>query len=291
MDAFEVSESTFKRDIALMRDRMCAPLEYDLESGGYALTDAAYEIPSFWFNRRQLLMMIGICKRLRKTEAASADGELIAFKNKLRRLLTLHDGTDLAECFSFEYVEWAVCDSRHIDALMDAILQKCCVRLAYHAAGTDQTSIRTVEPYRLHNYMGTWYLVGFCRLYGQPRVFQIGRITNIELEPTGFDQPRFDPDAFLDNSFGIFKGGEPFTVKLRFHPFISRFIRNEFWHDRQEIAESPDGGLTMSLPVSDLTEIKMKVLKYGCHVEVPAPEALRAQVAEEAGEIVKMYQG
>jgi predicted DNA-binding transcriptional regulator YafY len=34
MNTFEVSESTFKRDIALMRDRMGAPLEYDPESTG-----------------------------------------------------------------------------------------------------------------------------------------------------------------------------------------------------------------------------------------------------------------
>jgi predicted DNA-binding transcriptional regulator YafY len=46
----------------------------------------------------------------------------------------------------------------------------------------------------------------------------------------------------------------------------------------------------MRLPVSDLTEIKMKVLKYGRHVEVLSPEDLREQVAAEAGEIVKMYQ-
>jgi len=291
METFEVSESTFKRDIALMRDRMGAPVAYAPETGGYVLTAEAYEIPSFWFNRRQLLLMIGLCKQLRKAEGSFADKELVAFKNKLQQLLTLHDGTDLAECFSFEYVEWAVCDNHHIDMLMDAILQKRCARLTYYAAGTDQTSIRTVEPYRLHNYMGTWYLIGYCRLHNQPRVFQVGRIVGLEIAREEFDTPQFDPDAFLDSSFGIFKGNEPFTVKLKFDAFISRFIRNEIWHNRQEVSENQDGGLTMILPVSDVTEIKMKVLKYGRHVEVLAPEALREQVAEEANVIVKMYGG
>ncbi len=290
MAFFEVSESTFKRDIAFMRDRMGAPLEFDRAANGYVLTDDAYEIPSFWFKRMQLLLMIGICKQLQKVDGLTDGGALDDFSEKLRELLTLHDGSDITECFSFEYVEWAACNSRHIDVLMDAILQKCCIRLTYHAAGTGQTTSRTVEPYRLHNYMGTWYLVGFCRRHSQPRVFQVGRITDIELTSTGFDTLQFDPDTFLESSFGIFKGSAPFTVKLRFDAFISRFIRNEFWHDRQEISENPDGGLTMRLPVSDLTEIKMKVLKYGRHVEVLSPEDLREQVAAEAGEIVKMYQ-
>ncbi len=289
MDAFEISESTFKRDIALLRDRMGAPVEYDPEAGGYVLTETAYEIPSFWFNRLQLLLMIGICKQLRKADGSFPDGELTTFREKLQRLLTLHDGTDLGECFSFEYVEWAVCDSQHTGLLMDAILQKRCVELTYHAAGTDRTSTRTVEPYRLHNYMGTWYLIGFCRLHNQPRVFQVGRILNIEISQAGFDTPQFDPNAFLENSFGIFKGNETFTVKVRFDAFISRFIRNEIWHDRQEVTENPDGGLTMTLPVSNLIEIKMKVLKYGRHVKVLAPAELQSQVAEEAKKIIEMY--
>ena len=95
MDAFEVSESTFKRDITLMRDRMGAPVKYDLETNRYLLTDAAYEVPSFWFNRFHLLLMIGICKQLQKAGCSSPEGELTAFRTKLQQLLTLHDGTDL----------------------------------------------------------------------------------------------------------------------------------------------------------------------------------------------------
>jgi predicted DNA-binding transcriptional regulator YafY len=290
MDTFEVSESTFKRDIALLRDRMGAPLEYDPERNGYFLTDAAYEIPSFWFNRRQLLLMIGICKQLQKVTDSPDDNELTAFKTRLQHLLTLHDGTDLSECFSFEYVEQAVCDTRHIDLLMDAILQKRCIAMTYQTASTGQTSTRTMEPYRLHNYMGTWYLVGFCRRNDQPRIFQAGRIDVLDITQESFDSFRFDVNAFLDSSFGIFKGKKTFSVRLQFDAFISRFIQNEIWHSDQKISDAEDGGLVMDLPVSDLTEIRMKVLKYGRHVEVLAPDSLREQVVDEAKKIIEMYE-
>jgi predicted DNA-binding transcriptional regulator YafY len=95
----------------------------------------------------------------------------------------------------------------------------------------------------------------------------------------------------VDNSFGIFKGLDAFEVVLRFDPFIARFIQNDIWHDRQRIADQTDGGLIMTLPVANLTEIKMKVLKYGCHVEVLQPEELRRQVREEAEMIVRNYSG
>jgi predicted DNA-binding transcriptional regulator YafY len=138
--------------------------------------------------------------------------------------------------------------------------------------------------------MGTWYLVGFCRRHNQPRVFQVGRIADIEAAPTAFDALQFDPDIFLENTFGIFKGQNTFKVELRFDAFISRFIRNEIWHHQQEITDNADGGLTMALPVSDLTEIKMKVLKYGRHVEVLTPDELRSQVAEEAKKKLETYE-
>jgi predicted DNA-binding transcriptional regulator YafY len=137
--------------------------------------------------------------------------------------------------------------------------------------------------------MGPWYLVGFCRLHGQSRIFQAGRIVDMEIEQAEYGSRQFDPDTFLEGAFGIFKGNDTFMVGLRFDAFISRFVRNEIWHGLQEITENPDGGLTMTLPVSDLTEIKMKVLKYGCHVEVLAPEKLRKEVAEEAKRLVKLY--
>lgn len=291
MEAFEVSESTFKRDLAYFRDRMGAPVDYDPEKRGYFLTNDAFELPSFWFNQTQLLLLIGLCNQLRKMKGLTAGSELSLFRDRLQGLLTMHDGSDLTDCFSFEHVEWAICDSRHLDLLIEAILQRRCVSLTYHSAHNDTISERSVEPYRLHNYMGTWYLIGFCLNRNEARLFQLARLLHLELSSETFSAPRFDAEAHVKNSFGIFKGADAFEVVLRFDPFIARFVKNEIWHDRQWVEDGADGSLTMTLPVADLTEIKMRVLKYGRHVEVMAPDELRRLVAEEAEMIVRSYAG
>jgi predicted DNA-binding transcriptional regulator YafY len=291
MATFEVSESTFKRDLAYFRDRMGAPIDHAPEKNGYFLTHIAFELPSFWFNRTQLLLLIGLSNQLRKMKGLTAGSELSLFRDRLQGLLTMHDGSDIADCFSFEHVEWAICDCRHLDLLMEAILQRRCVSLTYHSAHNDTISNRSVEPYRLHNYMGTWYLIGFCLNRHEARLFQLARLIRLELLPDNFGAPRFDASAHVDNSFGIFKGADAFEVVLRFDPFIARFVRNEIWHDPQKVEDGADGSLTLTLPVANLTEIKMKVLKYGHHVEVIKPDALRRQVADEAEMIVKNYAG
>lgn len=96
-------------------------------------------------------------------------------------------------------------------------------------------------------------------------------------------------DDYLAAAFGIFKGEARETVVLHFSPTMARFVSNEFWHGDQVMEPLPDGGLRLSLPVANLTEIRMKVLQYGSEVEVVAPDELREQVAAEAARVVELY--
>ena len=84
-------------------------------------------------------------------EGFGVAGEFRIFRDQLQKLLTMGDGSNITDCFSFETVGRAFCDGRHFDVLIEAILQKHLVRFTYHAAGSDAITQRTVEPYHLHN--------------------------------------------------------------------------------------------------------------------------------------------
>jgi len=292
LDHWEISDSTFKRDLAFFRDRLGAPIVYDRSQRGYRLLDDSFELPSFWFNRPQLLMMIGICKQLQQMEDKEDEAHQVRdLRERLQALLTTQDGSAVADLFSFENVEWVRCDCRHLDTIIQAMLERRCLDITYHTARTGISSQRVVEPYRLHNYMGSWYLIGFCRTRKEPRTFQLGRIHDITPLPERYDQPRFDVSAHIDAPFGIFKGQAPRPVVLKFDPFMARFVRQELWHREQEMTFHADGSLDLTLPVADLTEIKMKVLKYGRHVEVVGPDELRRLIQAEAEEVARVYAG
>ena len=97
---FEMSRSTFKRDIEFPRDRLGAPVEYDPVGNGYYLTDDAFEMPAFWFDRRHLLMMLGACRQLAAmTEEEPA--EVRRFRQRIEALLTMHYGERILELVSF----------------------------------------------------------------------------------------------------------------------------------------------------------------------------------------------
>jgi len=103
-----------------------------------------------------------------------------------------------------------------------------------------------------------------------------------------FTAPRFDVDRHIRQSYGIFKGGRQLRqVTLQFDPHMARLVGGMFWHPEQQGESTPDGGLRLTIPVADFTEITMRILSFGRHVEVLAPEELRWRVAEEVGEMGK----
>jgi len=287
-ERFEVSHSTFKRDLAFLRDRLGAPIDYDRRRGGYFLSDTSFELPSFWFNPHQLLLMLGICRQMSRA-FAPLPGEIQAFCKRVEALLSMHFGPRVLQAVSFENVEWAACDNRLLETVVDAVLKKRCLRIVYYTGYSGETAERRIEPYRLHNYRGTWHLVAFCHYRGEPRIFMLSRIREVQVLAETYGGHRFDVAQFLDTAFGIYRGGTIQKAVLRFSPAVARIIRDQIWHQDQEMHEEEDGSLTLSVPIADLTEIRRHVLKYGAEVEVLAPEELRRQVREEAARILLRY--
>ena len=285
---FEIHHSTFKRDLAYFRERLGAPVAYNRRRNGYYLTDRSFELPAYWFDPHHLLMMLGTLRHLAamsKTEAP----EIRTFRKRIEGLLAIHYGRDIGSAVSFAQVQWCRCDAGLLDTLISALASRRLLSLTYFTAHSGRTRSRTVEPYRLHHYRGTWHLIGFCHLRNQPRVFMLSRIQKLEPLADQYTSPRFDVADFLEGTFGIFRGGPVQEVVLRFSPAIARIVRDEIWHPDQEMTDLPDGGLRLCLKVSNLTEIRRHVLMYGPDVEVLAPDELRRQVIDAAEGIRKFY--
>ena len=78
-------------------------------------------------------------------------------------------------------------------------------------------------------------------------------------------------------------------AKLRFTPAAARWVAAQSWHSAQRSQVEADGSYVLELPYSDDRELVMEILKFGADVEVLAPEALRARVAEVLRKAVERY--
>ena len=121
-------------------------------------------------------------------------------------------------------------DLKNLPRLMDAVLQHRQLELTYHAIGNDHPGQRTVKPYYLVYHTGVWYLLAFCLLRNELRVFKVSRID--KLKPAGkkdsFNVPEdINPGDYIGPKAWEMPGGQEQTVELEIFSGQAWIIRGE----------------------------------------------------------------
>lgn len=289
---FEVSRKTAQRNIDSMTDRFLAPLEYDASRRGYYYTEIGFELPQQQVTQEELLAIL----LARNLLAASAGGLISEAITSFGKKLFLSIGglglteKRMTEAFSATWNGYSPSQSETFRCVAAAMLQQRLLTVTYLSPRKNTPTERCIEPHHLQHYMGSWVLIAFCRQRQDWRKFFLSRMTDLKAQTQTFDLR--GRDAWLDQlegGFGIFQGSALISVTLRFTPFRAGWIREQLWHPAQTISEHPDGSLDLSFPVTDLREVKLRVLQFGADVEVIDPEELRRDVLEEIGRMVGVY--
>ena len=158
-------------------------------------------------------------------------------------------------------------DLKDFRNILESFMMKRCIEISYINAD-GEGSTRVVEPLKLMNYLGKWYLIAFCRTRKALRVFLISRFTSSRLTNSAFEYPvtRKELDKYIDGSFGMFKSETSSTAVIRVFEPAYYYVRNQIWHKNQKVKDSVIDGkkcLEITLPVGDRDkEILARVLYY-----------------------------
>ena len=279
MEEFEVSRATAHRDIAYLRDRLLAPLAYDARKRGFYYEEKNFRLP--FEDSPRLLFFLGILHKLAEESGLSALKEVRDLKSRLGRLLS-GNHKKLIDSIYCERIEVEFLDTGILETIIEALQKGVKLNITYRkVAGTPQT--RTIQPLRLINYQGRWYVFAYCELRNAPRIFHASRIISAELTACTMDSnicSRINQSEFLEKAFGIFKGESVVQARILFKGVAAEIVKNQKWHKDQRIEETEDG-IILSLPVADLPEIMMKVLQFGSRALVLEPPELVEMVKEE----------
>lgn len=289
---FEVSVKTAQRDIEFMRDRLNCPLVYDQSERGYYYGDNTFSLPSMYISSEELSALLITRKMLQGISAAHIGAELSLLIDKITAILRKHvvDEEVIDNAVSIQHIEYVPPPEGTFKAVFEGCLTRKCLEFSYYSPMSDQRTRRKVEPYHLFNYMGTWHLVGHCRLRRGIRDFNLARITDVMvLDETFRPKNRFNFQRYFDSAFGLFKGSSKSEVTLRFTPEKAKWVGEQIWHLDQKKKALADGSLELSFPVADFAEITMEILKHGSGVEVVSPASLRLRIREEAAKICTLY--
>jgi len=291
-EQFEISAKTAQRDIDFMRDRLLCPLDYNSSQKGYYYDDETFSLPMVYLSSEELSALLIARKMLQDISGGSIGDEISSIVGKITNILKKHSvvADHIDDAFSFQLIEYAPAPEEVFKAVLEGCLKKRCLSFTYYSPATEEKSERTVEPYHLFNYMGTWHIIGYCHLRKEIRDFALSRISKTKVLTEPFKIPTdFDFKRYFLSTFGLFKGKSTKEVTLRFTPEKSKWIKGQIWHKDQKVKHLNDGSLELSFPVSEFSEIKGEILKHGDDVMVIKPKNLRDLIKVEAEKIAKIY--
>ena len=287
-EACGIKRATLNRDLALLRDRLHAPIVYDKALQGYRLGETEpgglrHELPGLWFNAAETHALLAFHHFLEHLEPGLLSPHIGPIKKRLEALLE-HDDRSLTEITQrIRVLPQAArnTEAKHFQQVAHALLARQRLRIRYHGRGRDDTTERTVSPQRLVHYRDNWYLDAWDHGKRALRIFAVERIRELRvLEQRAKDIPEAHLNRHFTESYGIFAGKPKRKALLRFTPERARWVADERWHPQQRGWYEEDHYF-LEIPYSDDRELVLDILKYGPDVQVLRPKSLRDRVLEQ----------
>ena len=293
-EELEISHATFKRDIEYLRDRLNVPIVWSRERQAYVLDPGAElaELPGIWFSPSEIYALLEIDHLLDSLGAGLLGRQLEPLRARLRSLL---DSGDRGHREIRNRIRVLTLGTRRVnrdvfEALSLALLGGKRVFIRHRKRGDGGITERTVSPQRLVHYRYNWYLDAWCHVRQDLRTFAVDAIGQAQVGDEAVRKVAEDElDRVLGAGYGIFAGADTETAVLRFTAAAARWVADEVWHSRQVGRIEADGSYVLELPYSREPELVMDLLRHGAGVEVLAPPALRAHVAQELAAAARQY--
>ena len=175
-----------------------------------------------------------------------------------------------------------------VNVIEEAVKGRKVLQLLYHPRDQSHAE-RKVNPYAVHPYNGSLYLIGHCYLRKDIRTFLVDRMQKIKQTDESFTMPPgFSVASYLRHSFGMFTE-DLVRVKVRFHKSLTRYLLERRWHPSQKNKKLKDGSLELTLQVAGTKEIKTWIMGFGSLAKVLEPASLIKQIKQDLAKSLKSY--
>ena len=293
-----MSPASVKRDLAYMRDRFNAPIEYDREANGYRFgrprSGPRYELPGLWFNAAEVQALLTTLQLLSNLQPGLLDGQVEPVLERLRSILGTgdHSWDEVLKRMRIFLPERRAGKAEHFGVVAAALLKRSRVWIRHYSRKDDRETEREISPQRLVHYRDNWYLDAWCHLRDDLRSFAVDAIRHAVIQEAPSKEVReAELDEYLGSGYGIFAGRKVEWATLKFTPEAARWVSAQNWHPKQRSRVEKDGSYVLELPYAEDRELVMEILRFGADVEVLGPAALRKRVRDALREAARRYAG
>jgi len=294
-DEFSVSKRTALRDIKDLNESGFAICFVD-EQGTYRFVDPDYTFRDLDLNENELMVLFlgkqmarGLGKPLEAAalslikKASKETGDKTGARaKKLDKENRFWVGLDYGEDFAQIEGQYNA-----VNAAMD---RKVEMEITYVAMNTRKETQRAIAPYGLIFKYGIWYVLGYCHLREDIRLFALDCIKDLRLTDKSYRIPDdFDIDNYFEAGWNMLRYGKPIEVVLRFTKEYARWIQRRKWHPTQVIEEKKDGSIIFRVTVEGTEELKWWTYHWIPFCEIISPPELKKEVMDEMKAMMKEY--
>jgi predicted DNA-binding transcriptional regulator YafY len=163
--------------------------------------------------------------------------------------------------------------------LIEACARRRVSRMRYYSASHDREKDYEVHPYDVAYADGGLYLTAFVPEYRQMRTFAVERIRTFTASQHGFTPSDDLSGEPFGQSLGVNRG-RPEKVEVEFAARVAPYIREREWHASQQLRDTADGGVRLTLKVCRDWALTRWVLGFGPHARVVAPPSLAEEILD-----------
>jgi predicted DNA-binding transcriptional regulator YafY len=279
-EKFEVHIDTVMRDIEYMRNYLSVPIKYKKGKGGYV-----YETPfdMLFDSFNDAVFYYIFVKRFSDSFKLNGIHYVPIISKEILSKISSYipaEFDELLDMITYDSSDTDTLELTDFRNILDSFIMKRCLEISYIDAKGDETE-RVVEPLRLINYFGKWYLLAFCHKRNEFRVFLVSRFVKSRIleEKCGKIFTKSEINSFVESCFGMFKSYSSEMATIRVYEPAYYHVVKQKWHKDQitkDIVVDGKKCLEITLPVGEHhSEIIARVMAHSPDCEIIGPKGLR----------------
>jgi len=270
---------TVYRDMLTLREEYQCPVGYDPRRACYTLTDKQWSFPvPTLLNDTEILAVIIGAKFADMLFASEIADRIRQAADQIMQTnstgSTVANRMDSLQILSTEMVRVT---NRHFTAVFEAWCQCRCLKIEYKNT-YGQDGQRIIEPHGLVYYGTNWYILAYCHVAQQRRMFNVSRIKDATILENTFTPAPEIIESFTVDELLLFSKMRGIVVKLT--DAGARFARTYKLHPGQKLSKGDDGSYKLTAPVANEKDTVSWILQQGGEAIPQEPELLVSAVQE-----------
>ena len=270
-DRFEVSTRTIYRDIETLSTANIPIYASKGKDGGIGLLDE-YVLNKTILSEEEQNQILFALQGMKKVKGQDE-------KDVLEKLSILFN-KKINDWIKIDFSNWGNIQEERFDIIKSAILNKQLVQFIYYNSNGEESK-RIVEPLQIWFKDKSWYLVSYCKLKQDYRIFKIARIKDIKILQEHFERELPKEEKNEKHNFKIIE------LVLEINKAMTYRVYDEF--ESKEITKKEDGNFIVKVKYPENEWIYGYILSFGEYARVLNPGYAKNRIKDKLQRTLKNY--